>query len=84
MSCREVEPGVMEITLGDGRIVQRRVLDCPCGEEVLCENFTNTCSCGRDYNTSGQLLAHRSQWGEETGEHPADVARITGYEEWDD
>ena len=32
--------------------------------------FTNTCDkCGADYNGSGQLLASRSQWGEETGEH---------------
>ena len=32
--------------------------------------FTNTCSkCGADYNGSGQLLASRPQWGEETGEH---------------
>ena len=32
--------------------------------------FTNTCSkCGTDYNSSGQQLADRSLWGEETGEH---------------
>ena len=31
--------------------------------------------CGADYNSGGQRLADRSQWGEETGEHPADVAR---------
>jgi len=33
-------------------------------------NFTNTCNkCGSDYNGSGQLLASRRFWGEETGEH---------------
>ena len=32
--------------------------------------FTNTCSlCDADYNGSGQLLATRQCWGEETGEH---------------
>lgn len=32
--------------------------------------FTNTCDkCGADYNGSGQLLASRSQWGEESGEY---------------
>jgi len=40
-----------------------------CGEEVYLSNFTNTCDCGADYNSSGDRLAHRSQWGEETGEH---------------
>jgi hypothetical protein len=49
---------------------------CDCGCEVELSGFTNTCDCGRDYNMSGQLLAPRSQWGEETGEHPADIARI--------
>jgi hypothetical protein len=50
---------------------------CQCGEEVPLDGFTCPCpGCGRDYNMSGQLLAPRSQWGEETGESPADVARI--------
>lgn len=32
--------------------------------------FTNTCErCYTDYNSGGQLLAPRHQWGEETGEH---------------
>jgi len=43
---------------------------CSCGEEVVLSSFTNTCDkCDRDYNMQGDLLAHRSQWGEETGEH---------------
>lgn len=42
---------------------------CGCGREVELANFTNTCDCGVDYNSAGQQLADRSQWGEETGEH---------------
>lgn len=42
---------------------------CVCGQNVHLEAFTNTCDCGRDYNSSGQELAVREQWGEETGEH---------------
>jgi hypothetical protein len=38
--------------------------------------MTNTCECGRDYNWGGQLLAPRSQWGEETGETAADILRV--------
>ena len=43
--------------------------ECACGAHVVLANFTNTCNCGLDYNSSGQQLAPRSQWGEETGEH---------------
>lgn len=40
-----------------------------CGQWVLCRGFTSTCDrCGADYNWTGQLLAPREQWGEETGE----------------
>lgn len=47
-----------------------RVGRCQCGEKVYLDSFTNTCDrCGADYNSSGQLLAPREQWGEETGEH---------------
>lgn len=49
---------------------------CYCGSMVILDHFTNACECGRDYNSSGDLLAPRSCWGEETGEHPADIARI--------
>jgi hypothetical protein len=42
---------------------------CGCGREVELGHFTNTCDgCGADYNGSGQRLAPRAQWGEETGE----------------
>lgn len=47
-----------------------------CGEEVYCRGFTNTCDCGADYNHAGQLLAPRSQWGEETGESVADILSV--------
>lgn len=43
------------------------VVECMCGKEVECRNFTNTCECGQDFNFSGQEIASRSQWGEETG-----------------
>lgn len=46
---------------------------CHCGEEVSLGRFTNTCGCGRDYNSAGQLLAAREDWGEETGETASDV-----------
>lgn len=51
-------------------------LKCDCGARVDLCGFTNACDCGRDYNRSGQLLGPRSTWGEETGEHPADIGRI--------
>jgi hypothetical protein len=48
---------------------------CHCGRHVELGSFTNTCDrCGRDYNSAGQELAQRSQWGEETGETAADIA----------
>lgn len=47
-----------------------RVGKCECGCKVYLANFTNTCDrCGADYNSSGQRLAPRHFWGEETGEH---------------
>lgn len=49
---------------------------CDCGRKVSLPNFTNTCRCGRSYNWAGQRLSARSCWGEETGEHPADISRI--------
>ena len=42
---------------------------CYCGRKVCLGGFTNTCDCGREYNSSGQELAPREQWGEETGEY---------------
>jgi hypothetical protein len=48
-----------------------------CGDWLSCCGFTNTCStCGADFNMSGQRLAPREQWGEETGESVADILSI--------
>jgi len=58
------------------RYTEPTVGRCYCGREVYLYGFTNTCECGRDYNWAGQLLADRSQWGEETGESLADILSI--------
>jgi len=60
---------------------------CECGAEIVLYDFTNYCDnekCDFAYNLSGQRLAPRSHWGEETGEHPADVAGYSffGGEDW--
>jgi len=45
------------------------VVECDCRRQVKCNSsWANQCQCGTEYNGSGQQLAHRSQWGEETGE----------------
>ena len=45
-----------------------------CGCSVYLDGFTNTCgNCEADYNMSGQRLAPRNQWGEETGETAVDI-----------
>ncbi len=49
---------------------------CECGNRLELPNFTNTCECGRDYNSSGQELAPRSQWGWDTGESLSDILQI--------
>jgi hypothetical protein len=49
-----------------------------CGSDVVLGGFTNTCECGADYNGSGQLLAPRGQWGEETGESLSDIIGVDG------
>lgn len=56
--------------------VEPAVGRCSCGREVFLDGFTNTCECGLEYNSSGQELAPRSQWGWETGESPIDIAMI--------
>lgn len=62
-----------------------RYVICACRAKVYVPDFTNTCNCGRDYNSSGALLAQRSQWGEETGETAADIlnAEAAGFPEED-
>ena len=56
-----------------------------CGEDVTLVGFTNTCECSADYNMSGQRLAPREFWGEETGESVADIlAADSDYENYRD
>ncbi|SDK81371.1 hypothetical protein [Lacicoccus qingdaonensis] len=59
-----------------GRLVERDVLiiKCEeCDEKVACTGFTNSCFCGADYDSNGDKLADRSQWGYETGENWRDI-----------
>jgi hypothetical protein len=49
---------------------------CECGRHLELANFTNTCECGREYNSAGQLLGPRQDWGSETGEHWVDIVNI--------
>lgn len=46
------------------------VVLCPnCNAEVHCQDgWANSCSCGTEFNGSGQTLAPRHMWGEETNE----------------
>lgn len=53
---------------------------CVCGETVTLGRWTCSCDCGRDYNSAGQELAPREQWGEETGETYSDLQSV---DSWD-
>jgi len=55
-----------------------------CKREVVLHGFTNTCECGADYNMSGQQLADRSQWGEETGESLSDILSADADDDYND
>jgi hypothetical protein len=72
--CRgaKVEPGRVESY--ETRHVEPGTILCDCGAELAnYGGFTITChACEADYNGAGQRLAHRSQWGEETGESWSD------------
>ena len=48
---------------------------CTCGATVyLSLSLVNSCDkCKQEYNASGQLLAPRSQWGEDTGESISEI-----------
>lgn len=47
---------------------------CECGREVYLQlSLVNECECGREYNASGQQLAHRSRWGDDTGESVSEI-----------
>jgi hypothetical protein len=53
------------------------VMTCDCGNELFFRPGGDcTCAkCGDSYNSAGQKLAPRSQWGEETGETAEDYDR---------
>jgi hypothetical protein len=57
---------------------------CDCGRRHDMGHGDIYCDCGRIYNSGGQELAPVSQWGEETGESPADIARAFNGEGEDD
>jgi hypothetical protein len=61
----------------DKRVVTPASGDCSCGERIYLTNVMyNTCEkCGAEYNSSGQKLAARCFWGEDTGEHLSDILR---------
>jgi hypothetical protein len=62
----------LEIDRGPGRLPKRvPVVECTCGHVVECHgSWANECDhCGTEFNGSGQRLAPRSHWGEETGEY---------------
>lgn len=50
------------------------IMKCDCGKLLGMSRpgADINCDCGRSYTSSGQLLAPRSQWGEETGETDLD------------
>lgn len=54
----------------DTETLDRGCIRCRCGTPLeLWDSWANECDkCGQEYNGSGQALADRSQWGEETGE----------------
>ncbi len=69
---------------GFGKCVERTGT-CDCGSEVEFSRFTNTChDCGADYNMSGERLASRDQWGEETGETASDIISVDSDSPLDD
>ncbi len=61
------------------------IIRCQCGAQVSLEStWLNACDCGRDYDSVGNLLAPRCQWGEETGEHWCDVVNAgAGFDDGD-
>jgi hypothetical protein len=60
--------GFVEETWG-GRKRRFKMIRCSCGSEMtLFDGWANECNCGTEYNGSGQRLAARRFWGEETGE----------------
>lgn len=79
---REIEVKMIDLGAVEYRhsYVEPAIGKCDCGTEVELCGFTNTCtSCEADYNSSGQRLAPREFWGEETGESVSDILSV----DWD-
>jgi len=75
-AARMVDEGVVDEV---SRYYEPPVIECiRCHHEVTLDDaWLSSCHhCGADYNGSGQLLAPRHLWGEETGEHPADLVNL--------
>ena len=68
---RVLESGDYELGYYENEFFYRESAQIKCCDVWLSlGKFTNTCSvCSADYNGSGQRLAPRQFWGEETGEH---------------
>lgn len=78
--CLKGEVNDLSVRLGGVRSYTQSFVEdgsgtCVCGRHVvITRSWTNACDwCGREYNGSGQLLADRSLWGEETDERLADM-----------
>lgn len=68
-----IDRGVQEATHS---WVEPAAIEC-CGERLELDRYTNTCpTCSCDYDMSGNTLAPREFWGEETGEHISDILMI--------
>ena len=55
---------------------------CDCGADITLDDFSNWCDnedCENVYDISGHRLSNPRFWGEETGEHWADVANVSWY-----
>jgi hypothetical protein len=75
--ARGVPTGYLEPIIHEyrNRYVEPAVIECDtCQRPVTLHSaIENECACGAIYNMSGQALAPRECWGEETGETYADI-----------
>jgi len=70
---------VRDGVLRNQRVVRHRAVAlCSCGARLELESsWLNHCdNCHRDFNGGGQELTSRHHWGEETGEHWADLVAL--------
>ena len=64
------------------RYTEHAVGLCSCGEMVTLVGLVNACECSVEYNNSGQRLAPRSQWGDDTGESISDILSTNHFEDY--